>query len=118
MDRRILAAIAAVIVIGGVIFVVRSQSSSHTAKHLTFQLTVKKNTMTPGDISATTGDTITLRVTADSAFELHLHGYNRKLELKPGKTSVLTFKANTAGSFEMENEGLSHHLGTLTVNPS
>jgi plastocyanin len=118
MDRRLVIALVAIIVIGGIFFVVRSQSSHHAAKHLTFQLRIQKNTMSPSDISATQGDTVTLHVTADAAFELHLHGYNRKLELKPGKTSTLTFKADTAGSFEMENEDTSHHLGTLTVNPS
>jgi hypothetical protein len=106
-----------IIIIGGVFFVARSRSSSHTAKHLTFQLRIHKNTMTPNTISATEGDTLTLRVTADRAFELHLHGYNRALDLKPQQTSVLTFEANLTGSFEMENEDEGHRLGTLTVNP-
>lgn len=119
MDRRILlAVVAAIIIIGGIVFIVQSQSTHHTAKSVTFTLTVHNDTMTPSDISATQGDTVTLRVTANKAFELHLHGYNRKLELKPGTSSTLTFKADTSGSFEMENEGESQHLGTLTINPS
>ena len=118
MDRRLAIALVAIVVVGGIFFAVRSQSSHHTAKHLSFQLRIQKNTMSPSDIAATQGDTVTLHVTADSAFELHLHGYNRKLELKPKQPSTLTLTADTAGSFEMENEDTSHHLGTLTVNPS
>ncbi len=74
--------------------------------------------MTPSDLSATQGDTVTLRVGTDSTFELHLHGYNRALDLQSGKTSSVTFKADTSGSFDMENEDTGRHLGTLVVNPS
>src|ERR687886_2099771 len=104
MDRRILLAIIAIIVIGGVFYVARAQSAHHTARHLTFEFRVKGNTMTPSELSATQGDTVTIKVGSDSKFELHLHGYNRTLELAPNKTASVTFKADTSGSFEMENE--------------
>jgi uncharacterized cupredoxin-like copper-binding protein len=119
VDRRILLAIVAIVAIGGIFFVAQAQSAPHAAQHRTFQLRVVHGTsMTPSALSAAQGDTITLAVSADNKFELHLHGYNRMLELEPGKTATLKFKADAAGSFEMENEDLGHHLGTLTVNPS
>ena len=78
MDRRILLTLVAIIIVGGIFFVVRSQTSHHTAQNLTFDLRVKGDNMVPDTISATQGDTITLSVASDRAFELHVHGVVRQ----------------------------------------
>ncbi|GAC1400636.1 MAG: hypothetical protein NVSMB52_14270 [Chloroflexota bacterium] len=116
MDRRILIGIATIVVLGGVFFTIKSGSST-ASQTRSFVLAVRNDTMTPSDLKVTQNDTVVFRITSDSAFELHLHGYDHKLQLKPTHPLVYSFKASIAGSFDMENEGKSHHLGTLTVQP-
>jgi hypothetical protein len=36
-------------------------------------------------------------VTADRADEVHLHGYDRKVDIEPGTPAVLEFQADTRG---------------------
>lgn len=50
-------------------------------------------------IRVSEGDQVELRWTADEAVELHLHGYDIRLELKPGAPASMTFDAHTAGRF-------------------
>jgi hypothetical protein len=50
------------------------------------------------------GQQVTLRVTSDVADEVHLHGYNKKIDLVAGKPGDLTFTADSAGVFEVELE--------------
>ena len=44
------------------------------------------------------GDFVELSLEADSNIELHLHGYNLHLYLKPGETRTMSFQAHTVGS--------------------
>lgn len=74
----------------------------------------------PALISATQGDNITIDFTSDTQAELHLHGYDIKLQLMPGKTARLHFTATHAGRFEYELHGHSaghHALGAIEVLP-
>ena len=43
-------------------------------------------------------------ITSDVADELHLHGYNLKRELTPGRTARLPFRATINGTVEAELE--------------
>ena len=54
------------------------------------------------------GSEVRLEVTADRADEVHLHGYDRKVDVEPGTPAVLEFQADTPGVFEveLEEEGL------------
>jgi heme/copper-type cytochrome/quinol oxidase subunit 2 len=51
---------------------------------------------------------VRLEVTADRADEVHLHGYDRKVDVEPGRQATLEFTADTPGVFEveLEEEGL------------
>jgi hypothetical protein len=119
MDRRVLLAlIAAVIVIGAAALYVRSTQSSYTPVHTTVTLVIHGDTMNPEDVLTKEGDTLTLKVKADKKFELHIHGYNKMLDLEPGKSESITFKTDVTGHFTMENEDTSTELGSLTVNPA
>jgi hypothetical protein len=55
------------------------------------------------------GETVTFRVVNDEAEEVHVHGYDIKKDLEPGKTETVSFKADITGIFEIELE----HSGTL-----
>jgi len=71
--------------------------------------------MTPDKLTARHNDSITLTVTADKAEEIHLHGYDIAFQPAPGKPDTRTFKADKTGSFEIEIESSSTHLGELDV---
>ena len=91
--------------------------SSAPTQHVNFQLQVKGDKMTPDKATARQGDTVNLTVSADKAEEIHLHGYDYKLEPKPGQPATKTFTADKTGSFELEIESSSTHLGELEVQP-
>jgi plastocyanin len=91
--------------------------SSTPAQHVNFQFQVKGTTMTPDKATAHQGDTVNLTVSTDKAEEIHVHGYDLKLEPKPGQPASKTFTADKTGSFEMEIEGTGSHLGELEVQP-
>jgi hypothetical protein len=48
---------------------------------------------------------------------VHLHGYDIPFDTKAGQVVSHTFKAVNTGSFELEWESTSTHLGELDVNP-
>jgi FtsP/CotA-like multicopper oxidase with cupredoxin domain len=73
------------------------------------------------------GDAVRVRVTADTAGELHLHGYKVEKKLVPGTPVEITVKAFATGRFPFEWHGegeatqsKSHHgppLAALEVRP-
>jgi len=50
------------------------------------------------------GETVVLRVVADVADEVHLHGYDRTAQVAPGKPAQIRFTADITGVFEVELE--------------
>ncbi len=69
----------------------------------------------PAEIAAHTGDRLLLSVTADQATELHLHGYDRTLNVVPGQAATLDLVLAHSGRFELETHGHQGHHGSLTV---
>jgi hypothetical protein len=63
------------------------------------------------------GDTVRFRVRSDKAEEVHIHGYDIKKDLEPGKTETVTFKASITGIFEIEFEGSATQIAELKVEP-
>jgi len=63
------------------------------------------------------GDTVRFRVRNDKAEKVHIHGYDIKRDLEPGKTETITFKATITGIFEIELEGSATQLAELKVEP-
>ena len=57
-----------------------------------------------GRVEVPLGETIVLRVTSDVAEEVHVHGYDLKLDLEPNVTGELVFVAAIPGVFEVELE--------------
>lgn len=56
-------------------------------------------------IRVTEGDLVELRWTTDEAVELHLHGYDIRLDLYPGAPGTMTLEAHTAGRFPVGIHG-------------
>ncbi|HZR35090.1 MAG TPA: hypothetical protein VFA75_06910 [Nevskia sp.] len=71
----------------------------------------------PELIQVHAGDNVVLRVTSDQADELHLHGYDLHLHLRPGEPGALAFQALHSGRFDYELHHAQLELGALEVLP-
>ena len=76
-----------------------------------------KRSSEPAVLRAHQGDEVTLRITSDTADELHLHGYDLHLRVSPESTAVLEFTANRTGRFTYELHKSGVELGALEVYP-
>jgi hypothetical protein len=63
------------------------------------------------------GETVRFRVRSDEAEEVHVHGYDIKKELEPGKTETVSFRATIPGIFRIELEQSQTLLAQLKVVP-
>jgi len=61
------------------------------------------------------GSSVALVVSSDVADEVHLHGYDRKVDVVAGGTATLEFVADQAGVFEAELESRGIQLVQLEV---
>ena len=119
MTRNGVIALVAVLVVfaavGGILI---AKNSGGGGRQVSYDVTVSGNTMTPSDLQAKQGDTVTISITGDKAEEVHLHVYDLKFELEPGKKVTHTFKADkTCGPCDIEIEDTSTQIGGLTVRP-
>ena len=64
------------------------------------------------DITVESGETVRLAVRSDRAEEIHIHGYDRYVNVEPGKVRRVAFRARLEGVFEVE----AHSDGTLLAN--
>jgi hypothetical protein len=64
------------------------------------------------------GETVTFRVRHDQPEEVHVHGYDIKKDLEPGKTETVSFKADITGIFDIELHSTDEQIGQLRVDPS
>src|SRR5687767_7121674 len=65
----------------------------------------------------TEGETIRFRARSAQAEEIHVHGYDRYVDLPAGKTVTESFKASITGTFEIELHGTAEQIGELRVDP-
>lgn len=63
------------------------------------------------------GDTIRLRFSSDTAQEIHIHGYDRYVDVPAGGSKTETFKATAEGIFEVELHSNGALLAKLEVQP-
>jgi hypothetical protein len=61
------------------------------------------------------GETVVLRVVADVADEVHLHGYDKTADVAPGKPAQIRFTADIPGVWEVELEQRKQKLVELEV---
>ena len=113
----VIAAVVVVILVVGGILVLRSTGGS-SAGPRTLSVNITGSNMSPAKLTASQNQQITFNMTADKKEEIHLHGYDIKFEVEgPGQTVTHSFKADKTGSFEIEIEDTSTHLGELDVTP-
>jgi hypothetical protein len=84
-----------------------------------FSLKVKGGALVAGPttLSVRQGQNVVIHISVDHAEELHLHGYDLKVELQPDQTGALAFTADRTGHFEYELEHSRIELGALDVLP-
>jgi hypothetical protein len=63
------------------------------------------------------GQRVTLVVRSDVADEVHLHGYDRSVDVDSGQTARLVFTASIPGRFEVELEDRGLQIADLEVRP-
>ncbi|MEU7784586.1 hypothetical protein [Amycolatopsis sp. NPDC049159] len=73
------------------------------------QFTVRggKRVAGPDRVEVAPGRAVRLEVTSDTADELHVHGYDKEVELTAGQPGSVSFTADVPGLFEVE----LHHSG-------
>jgi hypothetical protein len=63
------------------------------------------------------GETVRFRVRSDTDEEIHVHGYDRYVDVPAGKTVNVSFKASITGIFEIELHGSGEQIASLKVEP-
>lgn len=70
----------------------------------------------PGDLAVPLGSTVHLRVTSDTADDVHLHGYDLERAVPAGGTVSFDFTADRTGTFEVETHDSELLLTRLVVS--
>lgn len=71
----------------------------------------------PEQVEVAVGETVAIKVTSDTADEVHVHGYNKTVALRPGEPATLEFEASIAGVWEIELHDSGALLTELRVTP-
>ncbi|MER7243918.1 cupredoxin domain-containing protein [Kribbella sp. NPDC000426] len=85
---------------------------------VTIDVTVANGKVNPSGatIKVKAGQTVLVKVISDADDELHIHGYDKELELTPGKPASVTFTANMKGTFEVETHKSGKLVAKLVVS--
>ncbi|MFI5709653.1 cupredoxin domain-containing protein [Kribbella sp. NPDC051620] len=62
------------------------------------------------------GQTVLITAVSDADEELHIHGYDKELELAPGKPNSVRFTADMKGTFEIETHKSGKLVAKLVVS--
>jgi hypothetical protein len=62
-------------------------------------------------------DPVVMHVVSDMADELHVHGYNLQVALKPNEPATLKFVARRTGRFSFELHKSGAELGVFEIYP-
>lgn len=121
MKTKILMIFFAILLLLGFFFVSKQimKSTLQTPVSHIFTLVVKNNKLVLGATTLTVNqnDRVVIKITADVDEELHLHGYNKHVDLKKNQQVQLAFIANISGRFPYELENTKTEIGVLEVAP-
>ncbi|TCC64115.1 hypothetical protein E0H73_06730 [Kribbella pittospori] len=101
-----------------------SSSPSNTADpsgeqaDVTINVTVANGKVNPSGatVKAKAGQSVLVTAVSDADEELHIHGYDKELELTPGKPASVKFTANMKGTFEIETHKSGKLVAKLVVS--
>jgi hypothetical protein len=97
-----LAAVLGVVLVGG-----GHGDASLQARAI--QVDIIEGKITQGNLRAKTGEIVTLRVTADEPWMIHLHGIEVADKIERGRVLLLPFEASKEGRFEIELHPVEAH---------
>jgi hypothetical protein len=117
LTRAAIVVLVVVLMLGGLFFLLRPDTLGGGPQDRTFGVSIKDGEMSPEEISVNHGDTVTLRISTDEPTELHVHGYDVKQEVEPGREGEIDFEADLTGRFEIEDHESEKELGVLQVRP-
>ncbi|MFI5695916.1 cupredoxin domain-containing protein [Kribbella sp. NPDC051586] len=85
---------------------------------VTIDVTVANGKVNPSGatIKVKAGQTVLVKAISDAAEEVHIHGYDKELELTPGKPASVKFTANMKGTFEVETHKSGKLVAKLVVS--
>jgi hypothetical protein len=85
---------------------------------VTVDVTVANGKVNPSGatIKVKAGQTVLVKAVSDADDELHIHGYDKELELTPGKPVSVKFTANMKGTFEVETHKSGKLVAKLVVS--
>ena len=86
-------------------------------KEFSIKISDRKIVVGNGDIRVREGDVVSIAIVVNEEEELHLHGYDKAVELAKDATGTLTFIANSTGRFPFELEHSKTELGAVSVLP-
>jgi hypothetical protein len=66
----------------------------------------------------TEGETVRFRARSEVVEEIHVHGYDRYVDLPAGETVNVAFEADITGIFEVELHGSGEAIAQLRVDPA
>ena len=61
------------------------------------------------------GQTVKLTVSSDKAYEIHIHGYDKSIDVPAGGEESVEFEADKTGTWEVEVEDTGFKLFDLRV---
>jgi len=95
-----------------------SAASTTPKADVTINVTIAGGKVSPSGatIRAKAGQTVLITATTDADDELHVHGYDKEVELIPGKTASVQFVANMKGTFEIETHKSGKLIAKLVVS--
>lgn len=117
MVRATVLVLIAVLVLGGLFVALRPDPPAAGPEERAVEVEIQGDEMSPAEVTVGEGDRVTLKFTADRPRELHLHGYDREVEIEPGETATLSLEATLTGRFEVEAHETGAGLGALIVQP-
>jgi hypothetical protein len=111
-----------VLVVGALWVFFRPQAPGNAKRAMTetvFELVFVQGKLIAGPavLRVRQGERLTVRVSSDSADELHLHGYDLRARVSPEAAAVLQFTADRTGRFGLELHKAHRDLGALEVYP-
>lgn len=97
---------------------IHAQSGAARSIDLKIEKGVFVGAETGNVVRAKEGESLVLNWTTDEAVELHLHGYDIELAVKPGTSESMTFEAFATGRFPITlhghgSDGKAAHMGAL-----
>jgi plastocyanin len=102
----------------------KAQTPSNTADpsgedaDVTIAVTIAGGKVSPSGatIPAKVGDRIKITATSDAHDAIHVHGYDKEIEVHSGTPATLTFTADQKGTFEIETHESGKLLAKLVVS--